>query len=370
MTGDALDFEARRSDSGRFREHMPSNARLFSVLVALCLSFVGVKTYGQILPPETMDTGLGGNNTILGTVLTTNGGRLERRVNIRLQTPTKGDRTTTTDENGNFAFRGLVSGDYTLVIDKEKDFEPYSQLVTVIQFRGFPGQTYNLSVRLTQKASPQAKASVFDASLASLPNPGRTLFTKSKGLEAAGDHAGAIAQLVILTNEYPTFLLGFIELGVEYLRTSQFAKAEAAFEAALKLEPEAFAPLLNRGITLVSMKRYPDAVPVLRHAKSVNEQSPTVDYFLGQALANLGKFDEAEKELTVALESGGKEMAEGHRILAIIYSSRGDKKHAAAELEKYLEIFPNATDAEQLRGVLKKMRGDELSTVAPAKKPN
>jgi len=339
-----------------------------AILITAILGFITAQVRAQILPTETVDTGLGGNNTIMGSVLTGNGGRLERRINIRLQTPTRGDRITTTDEYGNFAFRGLVSGDYTLVIDKEKDFEAFSQVISVIQARGFPGQTYNLSVRLTPKANIQAKLGVLDASFANLSERGRALFIKSQELESAGDHTGAIGQLLLLTNEFPSFMPGFNELGVEYLRTGQFAKADEAFQTALKLEPEAFAPLLNRGITLVSMKSYAYAEAALRHAKKVNDQSVTVDYFLGQALANLGKFDEAEKELSTALKEGGKEMAEGHRVLAIIYSSRGDKKRAALELETYLRLVPAAPDAQQLRAVLQKMKDPGLP--ASVQKPD
>jgi tetratricopeptide (TPR) repeat protein len=330
---------------------------LIFFLTVTCLGFNCFLCEAQILPPETMDTGLGGNNTITGTVLISNGGRLERRVNIRLQTPTKGDRTTTTDEYGNFAFRGLVSGDYILAIDKEKDLEPFSQTVTIIQVRGFPGQTYNLSVRLTPRPNSQPKPAVLDAAFANLPEQGRALFVKSKDLETAGDDSGAITQLLLLTNEFPDFMLGFNELGVEYLRTNQLAKADAAFQAAIKLDAEAFQSKFNHGMTLVMMKRYSDAEPVLRSAKAINEQSGPVKYFLGTALANLGKFEEAEKELSVALSMGGNEMVEGHRILAIIYSSKGDKKRAAAEIDAYLKINPTAPDAEQLQKISNQMKG-------------
>ena len=101
--------------------------------------------------PGPSDTGLGGVNTISGTVLL-GGARLERHVSVRLQTPTRGDRVVVTDDYGNFAFRGLGSGDYTIVIDKEIDFKPFSQVVSIIQPRGFPPQTYPLSVRLELKA--------------------------------------------------------------------------------------------------------------------------------------------------------------------------------------------------------------------------
>lgn len=323
-----------------------------------------MQVIGQIVPGEGIDSGLGGANIISGTVYTP-AGRINTRVTIRLTTMTRGDRVGTTDENGNFIFRGLPSGSYTIVVDKEKDFEPFTQAVEIIQLRGSPPQTYSLSIRLKPKANTTPKPGILDASLAGLPERGRSLFQKAQELEVAGDHLGAIEQLLLLTSEFPSFILGFNELGVEYLRTNQLEKADAALQTAIKLGPEAFAPQLNRGMVLVSLKRYADAEPVLRSAKAINEQSGPVRYFLGQALANLGKFDEAEKELTTALSMGGKEMVEAHRILAIIYSSRGDKKRAAAHLEEYLKINPTAPDAAQLQKVLDGMRAETI----PAKKP-
>jgi Flp pilus assembly protein TadD len=328
---------------------------LVALFVALLiLPFAGF-TMSQIVPGEGMDSGLGGNNTIAGSVYTP-AGRISTRITIRLTTMTRGDRVSTTDDRGNFVFRGVPSGSYTIVIDKEKDFEPYTQTVDVIQLRGSPPQQYTLNIRLTPKVNTQSKPGVIDAALAGLPERGKTLFSKAQELEKTGDHSGAVDQLLLLTAEFPSFMPGFNELGSEYLRLSEFEKADTALQSAIKLDANAFAPQLNRGIALVSLKRYADAEPVLRTARKINEQSGPVRYFLGTALANLGKFDEAEKELVAALSMGGKEMAEAHRILAIIYSSRGDKKRAAAELEIYLQVNPTASDAEQLRKVLEQWK--------------
>jgi Flp pilus assembly protein TadD len=341
------------------------------ISIAACLLFLAFQARAQILPPETMDTGLGGGNTISGTVVTAAGGRLERRVNIRLQTSMRGDRITTTDEYGNFAFRGLVSGDYTLIIDKENEFEPFSQTVTVLQIRGFPPQTYNLSVRLVPKSTAQPKPGVVDAVLAELPQRGKDLYSKGQELTRAGDNKGAIEQLLLLTSEFPTFMFGFNELGVAYMHTNEFQKADAALQTAIKLQPAAFAPQMNRGIALVSLKRYADAETVLRTAKKLDEKSGPARYFLGTALANLGKFDEAENELKAATTMGGDEMKEAHRTLAIIYSSKGDKKKAAIELETYLQIYPTAPDAEQLKKVIEQLKATPTqSTTAAAQKPN
>jgi len=280
---------------------------------------------------------------------------------------TRGDRVASTDDNGNFAFRGLTNGTYTIVIDKEKDFEPFTQAVDIIQLRGSPPSTITLSVRLVQKSTVPPKASVVDAAIATLPERGKTLFLKSQDLAKAGDHAGAVDQLLLLTGEFPNFMPGFNELGVEYLRLGQLDKADAAFLQALKIEPEAFQPKLNRGMVLVTMKRYSDAEPILLSARKSNDQSGAAHYFLGQAQANLGKFEEAEKELTRAVSMGGDEMNEAHRILAIIYSSKGEKAKAATEIETYLKINPKAPDAEQLQKVLESLRSQTSSM--PAKRP-
>ena len=329
-------------------------------LVAVACTF----GFSQFVPGEATDSGLGGNNNIVGTVYT-GGGRLTRRVTIRLTTMTRGDRVASTDDNGKFAFRGLTSGTYTIIIDKEKEFEPFQQAVDIIQLRGSPPTTITMSVRLELKASALPKPGVLDAAVANLPERGKTLFAKAQELAKANDHAGAIEQLVLLTTEFPKFMFGFNELGTQYLQIGDPEKADAAFQAALQLDAEAFQPQFNHGMTLVLLKRYSDAEPVLKKAKSMNEQSGPVKYFLGTALANLGKFDEAEKELSAALTMGGNEMVEGHRILAIIYNSKGDKKRAAAELETYLKINPTTPDAEQLKKVLAQWNGAQPAVTKP-----
>jgi len=269
---------------------------------------------------------------------------------------TKGDRISTSDENGNFVFRGLPSGDYLVVIDKEQDFEPFSQNVSVIQPSGMPPQTYYLSIRLELKGRPAAKSGVLNAEFVNVPKPALVLYNNAVELAKKNDHQGAIEQLKLAIKEYPSFMIAFNELGVQYLKLNQLENADAAFQSALKITPDAFAALRNRGIANFMMKRYGEAVPILRKALAKNDQSAVGHYFLGQALANLGLFEEAEKELLASLKLGNEEMKEAHRILAIIYASRGSRKQAADELEAYLKLAPDAPDAEQLRNKIRQLR--------------
>ena len=71
----------------------------FLSVVAFVLCFITPVSAQVFLPPGATDTGLGGGNAITGMVLLPNGQRLQRRVNIRLQTMTKGDRVATSNVN-------------------------------------------------------------------------------------------------------------------------------------------------------------------------------------------------------------------------------------------------------------------------------
>ena len=327
---------------------------LSAVAFALCIV---ISVRAQVfLPPGATDTGLGGGNAITGTILLPNGQRFERRVTIRLQTMTKGDRLTTTDEYGKFAFRGLITGEYTIVIDKEKEFEPYRQSVDIRQFRGSPPQVYNLNIRLTLKEEPKPKPGVLNAELANVPERALAHYNNAAEQAKKNEHLAAIEELKLAIAEYPSFMLAFNELGVQYLKVNQPQNADEAFQAALKIDPDAFGAMINRGIANVMMERYGEAVPILRKAIKKNDQSAVGHYFLGQALANLGLFDDAEKELLASLTLGKEEMKEAHRMLAIIYSSRGAKKQAADQLETYLKLSPNAPDAEKLREKIRQLR--------------
>jgi len=269
---------------------------------------------------------------------------------------TRGDRISMTDEYGNLVFRGVPPNDYLVVIDKEQDFEPFSQNVSVIQPRGMPPQTYYLSIRLETKRRAEAKPGVLNAEFVNVPKPALVHYDKAVEHARKGDHPGAVEELKLAIKEYPSFMLAFNELGVQYLKLNQLENADEAFQGALKITPDSFAALINRGIANFMMKRYGEAVPILRKALAKNDQSAVGHYFLCQALANLGLFEDAEKELLASLKLGKEEMKEAHRILAIIYASRGAKKQAADELEAYLKLAPDTPDAEKLKDKIRQLR--------------
>ena len=333
--------------------------RAFGKIFAVCVLAAAVcasPAFSQLIPPGPSDTNLGGSNTITGMVLIDGSGRVQRRVAIRLQTMTRGDRTVMTDENGNFAFRQLPPGDYTILIDKEKEFEPYTQLVSVVQPRNFGPQLYNVSIRLKSRASTDAKPSVVNSEFAGVPQAALELFGKATELSKKGDRAGAVELLKEAVALHSEFALAHNDIGVLYLQLGKLDKADESLRAALAIRPELHAANVNRGIVLFQLKRYSDALAPLRAAVTANNDDAVGHYFLGQSLANLGQFREAETELVRAVSLGGARMKEAYRLLAIIYNYSGDKERAAASIEAYLKLAPNAPDAAQLKETLKRLK--------------
>jgi tetratricopeptide (TPR) repeat protein len=342
--------------------HSHSKWQHLAVGVVLSLCLAG-SVYAQQPPPANpsisdseSQTNLGGTNSIIGTVFAPSGRPIESRVRVKLSTMTRGDRIFQTNQNGGFAFRGLPAGSYTVIIEKEADYNPASQTVDIIQFRNTPGQTYTVNIRLQFKDRTEVKPAVVSAELLNVPKKALTHFETAMELAKKNEHQGAIDELKLAIAEYPTFTRAFNELGVQYLKLNKLEEANEAFLGALKINPASFPALINRGIVNVMMKRYGEAVPILRKALQNHEQSAVGHYFLGQALANLGLFDDAEKDLLKALELGKEDMKEAHRILAIIYSAKGSKKRAADELEAYLKLAPTTPDAEKLKDQIRKLR--------------
>lgn len=337
--------------------HSRPKWQYFAVGVLLSLFFAG-SVCAQVsgISDSESQTGLGGMNSIIGTVFTPAGRPIQSRVMIRLSTMTRGDRIFNTNQNGSFAFRGLPAGTYIITIEKEVDYKPISQNVDIIQFRGAPAQTYTVNIRLQFKDRVESKPAVVNAEFLNIPKKALTHYNAAIELSKANNREGAIAELKLAIAEHPTFTQAFNEMGVQYLKLGKLEDADAAFQGALKIDAESFPALINRGIAYVMMKRYGESVPLLRKALKVNEQSPVGHYFLGQALANLGLFDDAEKELLTSLQLGKEEMKEAHRILAIIYSAKGAKKKAADELDAYLKVAPTTPDAEKLKDQIRKLR--------------
>ena len=331
-------------------------AILLATIIGYSAAFVTAQIAGGI--NETTHTSHGGNNYIAGTVYAPDGFPIRTRMRIKLNSPAWGDIIATTDERGQFIFSGVAAGTYTIIIDTEKEFQPVNHQVDIVRDRNIVPETYSVNIRLREVEGPRSttKPSVVSAANAGVPKKALEFYDKASQLAREKDYVGAIRELKLAVEEYPSFVSALSLIGMLHLRLNELDKADEAFKAALKIDPEAYEPLLNRSITLLKLSKFKDAETSLRKTLKVKPDSSAAYYYLGRTLNKLGKNDEAEKAFLTCTEKSPGEFKEAHRLLAAIYLDRGKPERVVEQLEMYLKLVPTAPDAENLRMVIEQIK--------------
>jgi tetratricopeptide (TPR) repeat protein len=88
-------------------------------------------------------------------------------------------------------------------------------------------------------------------------------------------------------------------LGELARRDDKCEEAIPHFSEAIKFNPNFAEAYLGKGLCLVSLKRYEEAVPPLRIAERITPGNPEVHHTLATALQRSGQKEEAEKEFSI-----------------------------------------------------------------------
>ena len=325
---------------------------LLTIIIGYSAALVQAQITGGI--NETTNTSHGGNNYIAGTVYAPDGFPIRTRMRLKLNSPAWGDIIAMTDERGQFVFSGVASGTYTIIIDSEKEYQPVSYQVDIVRDRNIVPETYTVTIRLREvdPTKSTTKPSVVSAASAGVPKKALEFYDKAAQLARDKDYAGAIRELKLAVGEYPSYVSALSLIGMLHMRLNELDKADEAFKAALKIDPEAYEPLLYRSITLFRLSKFKDAENLLRKTIKVKPESGAAYYYLGRTLNKLGKNDDAEKAFLTCIEKSPGEFKEAHRLLAAIYLDRGKPERVVEQLEAYLKLVPTAPDADNLRMVI------------------
>jgi len=310
-------------------------------------------------------TGTGGNHTIQGKIFFPSGRRAEGTIQVKLESLNSAEITAFADSSGSFTFAGLSPGNYTVVINAGEQYEIAREAVTIdsdlnlsrvgVSINSGP-RRYTVMVTLQPKPDKNnMKAGVINASLVDVPQDARESYQKALDLVKTGNSQKAIESLKNAISIYPKFPLALNELGVQYLKLGDAARAVEPLRSASKLSPDAFSPHLNLGIALLETRQIAEAETELRAALKITS-TPTTHMYLGLTLISARRLDEAQHELETAISTGGENLGQAHRYLGGIYWQKHDYRRAAAELETYLQLTPNAPDAQQVRNTINVLR--------------
>jgi Flp pilus assembly protein TadD len=311
-------------------------------------------------------TGTGGRHSISGRLVFPSGKRADAQLKVKLESPGVGDLSVLSDINGNFSFRSLLAGNYTVTVEGGDFFETVRESVFIEPYsvapRNSPGavplsRPFTLQIYLRPKQEiGHTKPGILNAALAKVPKAAADFY--GKGLESVsrGETDKAIEHLKHAIDLYPDFGLALNELGVQYLRKSELDKAAEVLVKVIRLSPEAPEPSLNYGIVLLQQKKFAEAEAQLRDAVKKNDQAFTAHLYFGITLIYVKNYGEAEGELQKAVTLGGLKAGQAHYYLGGLYWQTGKHRQAADELDTYLKLEPKAANAEKVRTTVKELR--------------
>jgi Flp pilus assembly protein TadD len=302
-----------------------------------------------------------GSNTIQGRVFYP-AGEPNKSIKLRLESVEASGMSTVTDQDGVFRFNGLPAGSYTVVVEGGKDYENTREPVTI----DTAGRGH--IVQVTIQLRPKVDAA--NPAFAGVPQNALNAFQKGSAAAQKGKSEEAVQFLTAAVTAYPNFSLALSELGSQYLKLFKWAKAAETFEALLKLKPTDGGAQLNLGIALYNEgtdllgqkkfddaeKRFNGAETHLREAVRLKVPGPSPHYYLGLMLIKFKAYEEAQKELELAISNGGENLALAHKYLGGVYMSTHKNKEAADELEKYLKLQPKAPDADRIKTSINELR--------------
>ena len=319
-------------------------------------------------------TGNGGRHAIQGRIYFPSGRRADSPgLLVKLESVNNAPLSVFTDTSGSFAFKNLLAGSYTVVIEGTEDYEPTRETVYIddpgsSSVRGrtvssSTGRTMTVPIYLMhkQRTAVTNKPGVVSAVLAAAPKEAATLYLASFESSKAGDHKKAVEQLKSALALHPQFSLALNELGVQYLMLGQAENSSNVLAEAVKLSPDEVAPRLNYGIALLNQNKFAHAEEQLRLVLLKNNALPTAHMYLGITLARQQKLDEAEQELLISINKSNPGVALAHRYLGGVYWGKRDYQRAADQLEIYLKLMPNAGDAVRTREEITKLRNKRKS---------
>ena len=337
-----------------------STLRFVLACITLIISLASVSAQGvgssRGLP------GGSGRHTVKGRVYGPTGRPAEAGLKLRLESDSAASNATaTTDQDGTFIFTNVSAGTYTLVIEATGDHDAAREPVTVYGAASGP-QSVNVAISLKARGAA--------AALAKIPKDARESYNKGMEAAAKGENQKAAELLDRAVTLHADFPQALTELGLQYMKLGQMAKAVQTYEALIKIKPTDATAFLNLGIALYnqstallsekkleeSNQNLSNSENYLRQSAKLNKASAWTHYYLGLILIRQRKYADAQKEMEMSIASGGENLALAHKYLGGLYMSAKKNKEAADELEKYLQLDPKAKDSEQIRATIKDLR--------------
>ncbi len=150
-------------------------------------------------------------------------------------------------------------------------------------------------------------------------------------------------------------------IGYAYLKTGEFEKAEAAYRAAVALDPKSPAAHYNLAIALKMKDQIEASQAEFHKVIELDPKLAEAHYSLGTANWQLGDFPAAIAEMKAALALR-PDYAEAHYMLGITLKQNGDLDAAIPELREAIRLDPTTPGPFNTLGQILRIKGDKAGS--------
>ena len=245
------------------------------------------------------------------------------------------------NRGGEFRFRSLVPGNYTVAVVRNGLGEVRRTVVISASVADPSGVVHATIPYTSGEAAANPNGGVVSVHQLSIPANASAKYADARKRLAAHDPEGAVRTLEEAVSLAPGFSAAWNALGVIAFQTGDDDRAEAHFRKALDADPGAFEPLVNLGGVLLKKatlkKQAPaEALPFNQRAVRDRPEDALANAQLGMNYFKLDQFDQAEQYLLAAKRLDPAQFYQPQIFLAEIYTRRGNRKAAIKELEDVL----------------------------------
>ncbi len=262
------------------------------------------------------------------------------------------------ESNGQFEFKGLRAGTYTLIIGVPNRGEVRR---TVEIGPGTADAKNSVAFSLTLDDSlfsrePARNRGTVSVQELAISDKAKKAYAESQRQLARRNQKKAIESLQTAVRLAPGFSGAWNNLGTLFYKSAQYDKAEQAFRSALVASPGSYEPLVNLGGVLLTLNRPSEAYTFNLYSVLERPEDALANSQMGMNYFALGRLDLARKYLNEARRIDPGHFSRPQLLLAEICLQKGDQRGAARELEEYLHYHPDVPNRAKIEESIRKLK--------------
>lgn len=310
--------------------------------------------------------------TVIGRIRVARGDFPTRPLLVELQLRGATVDSVYADDQGRFAFHGLSSNPYRVIIrddayypvDEQANLDIAISAQVMVQVTLIPREDKNKDP--VPDRVNGSNPFLVDPKEYNRHFPKNAVKEFKKGTEAdqQGKRDEAIRHYQAALTLAPDYYPAHNNLGSDYLSKADFKAAQNQFEEAIRLNQNDAQAYFNLGNVLILCQRYQEAEHALQEGIKRRPDSAFGQFLFGALYSRTGRAAEAERSLHEALQLDPM-MSQAHLQLVNLYLQEKRTRDAIRELKAYLRAFPDAPFGPKARETLKKLQSSG-STPAPS----